>query len=767
MQREIERRAAGVRRVVVERIVDVCATSAAPASAFQGRSVDVSGRGMSVRAAHLPELDAPIVVRFQEHGSEVIAEGVVAWRRETEQGSEFGVRFTALDSSSVQSLKDLCQASSLPSLILPRTEPEDGDTEPVPEASGSVKLHIGGLGAPLSARVRQQGDRRLSLGSSLDFLRVGRSVEIEDGSPGSRRGARIDEVDVAIDPDSLVPELIVSLRYESGTPLPQATSSRPPIGSSVSSADLFQVEAGPGPKEPAAKGPAPKEAARKEAAPKEPAPKEPALAASKESLVPKRTAAEEPAATTRSPRAPAAEPAPKDAAPVAKASVPAARSPISVVRRPVSVVRTPAGDATGVTATPASALRHDVGAKLERDDLACDEPDDELELGETDSSERPPPIIRRPNADTVRSRQAGSERPAAASSAADAEADEPEPPSLEIEETDAPTELERLRQRLDGVLDGLSSAARVTGERCRQLGDVASRGAGWVAIRARDASQSWMSAHRAATPTRRTSAAPRPSLRSAIARASARAPGRAEGGGARSLPRGTWLAAGFVVLAAIGAWRGRPSPSAPPAAPAASVQPAPAAPAAPSLPEPAPSPSPRPLVPSVDGDSEGSPEPETALAQAPLAGAAEPPSSMPEIIARPAARQSIEKRALARFAPAESSFDEPASPRRKPSGPVEFSSGRLELPIVHRLQLDRPGESVRGEPTPTGFDVVVVGRKALEPPTSIARRDARIAKATLRNGAEGARLSFRFRSTIPAYKVRLRQDYVEIFISSK
>ena len=81
MQREIERRAAGVRRVVVERIVDVCATSSAPSSAFQGRSVDVSGRGMSVRATHLPELDAPIVVRFQEHGSEVIAEGVVAWRR--------------------------------------------------------------------------------------------------------------------------------------------------------------------------------------------------------------------------------------------------------------------------------------------------------------------------------------------------------------------------------------------------------------------------------------------------------------------------------------------------------------------------------------------------------------------------------------------------------------------------------------------------------------------------------------------------------------
>ena len=255
MQREIERRAAGVRRVVVERIVDVCATSSAASSAFQGRSVDVSGRGMSVRATHLPALEAPIVVRFEEHGSEVIAEGVVAWRRETPQGSEFGVRFTALDSRSVQSLKALCQSSSLPAVIIPRAEPEDGDTEPVPEAGGSVKLHIGGLGAPLSARVRQQGKQRLSLGSSLDFLRVGRSVEIEDGTPGSRRGARIDEVDVAIDPESQVPELIVSLCYETGTPLPGATSSRAPIGSAsqVHSADLFEVDE----QRPAAKAPTP------------------------------------------------------------------------------------------------------------------------------------------------------------------------------------------------------------------------------------------------------------------------------------------------------------------------------------------------------------------------------------------------------------------------------------------------------------------------------------------------------------------------------
>jgi hypothetical protein len=38
---------------------------------------------------------------------------------------------------------------------------------------------------------------------------------------------------------------------------------------------------------------------------------------------------------------------------------------------------------------------------------------------------------------------------------------------------------------------------------------------------------------------------------------------------------------------------------------------------------------------------------------------------------------------------------------------------------------------------------------------------------TTKNGTDGTRVSFRFRSDIPAYKVRLKQDFVEFFISSK
>lgn len=55
----------------------------------------------------------------------------------------------------------------------------------------------------------------------------------------------------------------------------------------------------------------------------------------------------------------------------------------------------------------------------------------------------------------------------------------------------------------------------------------------------------------------------------------------------------------------------------------------------------------------------------------------------------------------------------------------------------------------------------------MESGTAIARRDPRIAKVSTKNGSDGTRISFRFRSGIPGYKVRLRKDYVEFFISER
>jgi PilZ domain-containing protein len=668
MQHHGERRASGVRRVPVERIVDVCPTSSASGAGFQGWSVNVSGRGMSVRATHLPELEAPLVMRFQEHGAEVIAEAVVVWRKPADAGSEFGVRFTALDSRSVQALKALCQAEPSPEAGGADDRPgddeadEEYDTEPAPPAMASalsslppsarsvtpspspssVKLHIEGLAAPMQARLRQLGSRQVALASPLEFLRVGRNVDVEESALGPRRRGRIDRVDVDVDPDSQVPELVVSLRYDATSPPPRVRTARPP----------------------AAKGRA------------------------------------------------SFEPEVED------------------------------GSLDDADAEPGS---------------------DGAAYGERES-----PALKA----TVRSVTAG--RPRLDESELDAADLRRDGPSLEIDvDTDREglSDAERLRQRLDGVLDELSKTARVARQRARHVGAAATRGARWLVARAESARRSALAAQRA-LPPRRTASAPR-SLRAVALRSQTPSAGDAP---PRRLPPRRALTVGAIVLGAAAAtWIGRASPRADAAAaPPTPAAVAPAATAAPGAPAPViieematpPSQRPRVLVPADDGEPDDVAEPAGVVAQVPLFG----PTSLDPAPVRGArsstTRAAPERRALARAQSNAGAFEAPAtSSRSKAKASPEFTSGRLHLPTVYRLRLDEPGASMRGERTPTGFDVIIPGRKTMESGTAIARRDSRIAKVSTRNGSDGARVSFRFRSDIPAYKVRLRNDFVEFFIS--
>ncbi len=206
-----ERRADAQGRLPVETLVEICGNEPGT-PAFEAESVDVSARGMHLRTAYLPDEGAPLVCRFEEQGREIVVEGVVAWRREGARGGEFGVEFTALDSRSVDALRELCASAD--------DANGKGDSAAAaemesPHLSGTkVRLHIDGLGSPMKARVRSGDPRRIQVGSNLEFLRVGRRLEIEDLDRGGRRTAHIDSVNVAIDPETQVPQLVVALRYE-------------------------------------------------------------------------------------------------------------------------------------------------------------------------------------------------------------------------------------------------------------------------------------------------------------------------------------------------------------------------------------------------------------------------------------------------------------------------------------------------------------------------------------------------------------------------
>jgi len=210
-----ERRSPTASRVPLETLVEICGNEPG-IPAFEAEALDVSAQGMHLRTAYLPEQGAPLVCRFEDHGREIVVEGVVAWRKESSKGGDFGVAFTALDSRSVDALRSLV-----------KSEASDGKEAGGDAPNGSrVRLHIEGLGSPMKARVRTGGVQKIQVGSSLEFLKVGRKLEIEDLDAGGRRSAQIDGVEVVVDARTQVPQLVVALRYEGAledTPQPTVT----------------------------------------------------------------------------------------------------------------------------------------------------------------------------------------------------------------------------------------------------------------------------------------------------------------------------------------------------------------------------------------------------------------------------------------------------------------------------------------------------------------------------------------------------------------
>jgi hypothetical protein len=191
-----ERREAQGDRVPFEGIVEV---GGALGPSFEAQAVDVSEEGMHLRTAYLPELGQPLTCRIEVGGDVVLAAGEVVWRQEADRGGDFGLRFTDLDSASEASLRKLVSV-----------EP----TFAAEGAGSKVRLHIEGLGTPMRARIKGSAAEGLVVGSELGFLQVGKELELEDARTGGKRSARIHRVSVEVNPETQIPQLVVSLRYE-------------------------------------------------------------------------------------------------------------------------------------------------------------------------------------------------------------------------------------------------------------------------------------------------------------------------------------------------------------------------------------------------------------------------------------------------------------------------------------------------------------------------------------------------------------------------
>ncbi len=633
-----ERRSPGAGRVPVETLVEICGNEPG-IPAFEAESLDLSGRGMHVRTAYLPEEGAPLVCRFEDRGREIIVEGVVAWRKEQARGGEFGIQFTALDSGSVDALRELCGTDAAQDAADDEQASPDEPAAPSGAEPGTrVRLHIDGLGSPMKARVRDGGSRKVSVGSNLEFLKVGRHLEIEDLEAREKRGAHIACVDVVVDPQSQVPQLVVSLRFDDAEVTPEPSV----IDTGMS-------------------------------------------------------------ATHRSPLPPA---------------------------------HMPAGVEQGRAESD----------EFDDDDFA------EAELAPED---------------------------------------------------EVAAEAEAMKNRFGTIADNAGAVARSTGATLARAGAGAAQGLGKL-FKGAGAKvmelKKKRSAHNDEAPRRTTAVPPSGVLSSRGVRLRPQSSSRDAVPATEPAPTAppakkarakkiAIAASGVVLLATVVALATHRS-APPPGATAEAKTPAPALaknvdvkqvddqgnPIAAQQPAPG-----KPLSTKQELAPPGKkgvtadvplfgPTPMATMEPAPLGSAPEQAADDPSSLDAEGAKEL----AAAKAAPAaadETFQDKPAvthSAKKKvrPQDVGPWGHGHVHRPTIHRLRLDGPGSAIQGAINPTGFTVVIPGRKIMENGRAIAKRDKRIARVSTANTAGGAQISFKFRDGVPGYRVRLRHDYVEFLISA-
>jgi hypothetical protein len=159
-------------------------------------------------------------------------------------------------------------------------------------------------------------------------------------------------------------------------------------------------------------------------------------------------------------------------------------------------------------------------------------------------------------------------------------------------------------------------------------------------------------------------------------------------------------------------------------------------------------------------------QPMATMEPAPLAPPPGSDSASEEAAEKAAAKASVSAAADDESFPDDDSKSGKTKSSKKPEDVAPWGRGKLTTPVIHRLRLDAAGDALQGSLQPTGFTVVVPNRKVMEEGAAIAKRDPRIARVRTVNTPNGAQITVQFKDGIPAYKTRLRRDFVEILLGA-
>ena len=109
--------------------------------------------------------------------------------------------------------------------------------------------------------------------------------------------------------------------------------------------------------------------------------------------------------------------------------------------------------------------------------------------------------------------------------------------------------------------------------------------------------------------------------------------------------------------------------------------------------------------------------------------------------------------------------DDPSMPGGKPGKAGSFGNGPVAHGNVLKIKMDGPVGRIQGASQPSGFTVVIPGRKSLDSAGPLASKDPRIAAIRVSNEAAGAELTVTFKDGVPNYQVKAHGDTLEMHLA--
>jgi hypothetical protein len=109
--------------------------------------------------------------------------------------------------------------------------------------------------------------------------------------------------------------------------------------------------------------------------------------------------------------------------------------------------------------------------------------------------------------------------------------------------------------------------------------------------------------------------------------------------------------------------------------------------------------------------------------------------------------------------------DDPLLSGGKPGKVTPFGNGPVAHGNVIKLKMDGMVGRIQGASQPSGFTVVIPGRKSLDAAGPLASKDPRIAAIRVSNEAAGAELTVTFKDGVPNYQVKAHGDTLEMHLA--